>query len=230
MNIRVILVVAVIVVFAAGFGVLNYNNMKGLTLEEAYAAGEVQITQETAAGTIPHTVKIQNKGKDPLEVKEGYILSNKSSQDLVTARNEIIPPNTNVSIPAYCLEPGQKAVENSRFKVSGQAPDMIKTIISTSNVQNPSEAFNTQLRIWLIANGPEFDIYDGEVVAVAEKQDISYSDIRQNVSTVKIEVMTKFNLTENQINKININSSIVNQSQNGGLDSLFSSISQSLNL
>ncbi|MCK9152584.1 ARPP-1 family domain-containing protein [Methanobacterium alcaliphilum] len=230
MNIRVIMVVAVIMIFAAGFGVLNYNNIKGLTLEEAYASGKVQITQETAAGTIPHTVQIQNKGKDPLQVEEGYILTSNSSQDLVTARNEIIPPDTNVTVPAYCLEPNQRAVEKSKLEVSGPAPAMIKSIISTSNVQNPSEAFNTQLRIWVIANGPEFNIYTGEVVAVAEKQDISYSNIRQNVSNVKIEIMTKFNLTESQVNKININNSIVNKSQSIGFDSIIESISKSLNL
>lgn len=213
MNYRIILVLIVICLFAVGLGAMNFISAKGLTLEEAYNAGDVVITQQTPAGTIPHEVNIQNKGKNPVNVQKGIILSSKDSQDLVIARDEVVSPNTKIMVPAYCIEPDQKAVENKKLAVSGLAPQVITEIASSSNPENPSDALNAQLKIWTIVGGPDFNVYKGEVAAVSEKQDISFYDIKGNLSNAKIEVMTKFNLTTDQMNNININSSALNQSQ-----------------
>ncbi|MDO8869758.1 MAG: hypothetical protein Q7V10_03300 [Methanobacteriaceae archaeon] len=213
MNYRIILVLMVICLFAVGLGAMNFISAKGLTLDEAYNAGNVVITQQTPAGTIPHEINIQNKGKNPVNVQKGTILSSKDSQDLVIARDEVVSPNTKITVPAYCIEPDQKAIENKKLTVSGLAPQVITEIASSSNPENPSDALNAQLKIWTIVGGPDFNIYTGEVAAVSQKQDISFYDIKGNLSNAKIEVMTKFNLTADQMNNVNINSSILNQSQ-----------------
>lgn len=213
MNYRIILVLIVVCLFATGLGAMNFISAKGLNLEDAYKDGNVVITQQTPAGTIPHEINVQNIGKNPVNVPKGTILSSKDSQDLVIARDEVVSANTNISVPAYCIEPDQKAVENKKLTVSGLAPQIITEIASYSNPENPSDALNAQLKIWTIVGGSDFNIYKGEVAAVSQKQDISFYDIKGNLSNAKIEVMTKFNLTTEQMNNVNINSSILNQSQ-----------------
>lgn len=213
MNYRIILVLIVVCLFATGLGAMNFISAKGLNLEDVYKDGNVVITQQTPAGTIPHEINVQNNGKNPVNVPKGIILSSKDSQDLVIARDEVVSANTNISVPAYCIEPDQKAVENKKLAVSGLAPQVIAEIASSSNPENPSDALNAQLKIWTIVGGADFNVYKGEVAAVSKKQNISFYDIKGNLSNAKIEVMTKFNLTTDQMNNVNINSSILNQSQ-----------------
>lgn len=213
MNYRIILVLIVVCLFAAGLGAMNFISAKGLNLEDAYKEGNVVITQQTTAGTIPHEVNIQNNGKNPVNVLKGTILSSKDSQDLVIARDGVVSPNRNITVPAYCIEPDQQAVENKKLKVSGQAPQVINEIISSSNPENPSDALNAQLKIWTIVGGSDFNVYKGESSAISKKQNITFYDLKGNLSNAKIEVMTKFNLTADQMNNVNINSSILNQSQ-----------------
>lgn len=213
MNYRIILVVVVVFLFATGLGAMNFISAKGLTLEDAYKEGNIIITQQTPAGTVPHEVNVQNKGKDPVNVQKGTILSSNDTQNLVIARDEVISPNSNITVPAYCIEPDQKAVEKKKLVVSGMAPQVITEIVSTSNPENPSDALNAQLKIWTIVGGSDFNLYKGEVVALSQEQEISFYDIKENMSNAKIEVMTQFNLTDDQMSKITINSSVLNQSQ-----------------
>lgn len=213
MNYRIVLVIFIIFLFAAGLGAMNFISAKGLTLESAYSDGNVNIVQQTPAGTIPHQINIENKGKDPVNVQKGTIVSSNSSQDLVIARDEVISPNSNITVPAYCIEPDQKAVENNKLAVAGMAPEVVIDIVSTSNPENPSEAIKAQFKIWNVVQGSNFNVYKGEVAAFSQKQDISFFDIKENMSTAKIEVMTKFNLTEEQMNNITLNSSLLNQSR-----------------
>jgi hypothetical protein len=213
MNYRIILVLIVICLFATGLGAMNFISAKGLNLEDAYKEGNVVITQQTPAGTVPHEVTIKNKGKNPVNAPKGTILSSKDSQNLVIARDEVVSPNANITVPAYCIEPDQEAIENKKLAVSGLAPQVITEIASSSNPENPSDALNAQLKIWTIVGGSDFNVYKGEVAAVSQKQDISFYDLKGNLSNAKIEVMTKFNLTADQMNNVNINSSILNQSQ-----------------
>lgn len=213
MNYRIILVIIIIFLFAAGLGAMNFISAKGLTLESAYNDGKVTIVQQTPAGTIPHEINIKNTGKDPITVQKGTILSSNSSQDLVIARDDVISPSSNITIPAYCIEPDQKAVENKKLAVSGMAPEVIIDIVTSSNPENPSEAMKAQFKIWNVVQGSNINVYKGEVAAFSQKNGISFYDIKENMSTTKIEVMTKFNLTEEQMNNININSSLLNQSR-----------------
>ncbi|HSO26197.1 MAG TPA: hypothetical protein VLR54_06220 [Methanobacteriaceae archaeon] len=213
MNYRIILVIIIIFLFAAGLGAMNFISAKGLTLESAYNDGKVIIVQQTPAGTIPHEINIKNTGKDTINVQKGTILSSNSSQDLVTARDDVISPNSNITIPAYCIEPDQKAVENKKLAVSGMAPEVIIDIVTSSNPENPSEAMKAQFKIWNVVQGSNFNVYKGEVSAFSQKNGISFFDIKENMSTTKIEVMTKFNLTEEQMNNITLNSSLLNQSR-----------------
>jgi hypothetical protein len=216
MNFRIILVVIFIFLFASAMGAMNFISAKGLTLDEAYKNGDVEIIQQTTAGTIPHSITIANKGENPINIEKGSMLTSKSSQDMVIARDDVVLSGAKLTVPAYCIEPGEKAADKSKLKAAGLAPQVIIDIISISNPAQQSEAFNTQIKIWTITGGEDFNVYTGESLAVSQEQGISFYDIKQNMSNAKIEVMTKFNFTENQMNTININSPLLNQS-----DSIF---------
>ncbi|BAW31140.1 MAG TPA: hypothetical protein PLO64_05585 [Methanothermobacter sp.] len=214
MNPRALILISLIIIFAGTFGFLCYLNQGGIALKEAYEDGNVNITQITSAGTIPHQVLISTNSKKPVKVEKGTILSNPESEDLVIARDEIIPPEGNSTIPAYCIEPEQSAIKGSHFKVSDKAPWMIQEIIETSNPENPSEAFNTQLKIWLLARGANFNIYTGEVYYTVRANKMYFYQLKDNLSFARAELMTKFNLTEEQLNSININSTILAREEN----------------
>ncbi|MEM4525364.1 MAG: hypothetical protein QXH54_03270 [Methanothermobacter sp.] len=214
MNLRALILIGLIIVFAGSLGFLCYLQQGGITLKEAYDEGNINITQITPAGTIPHQVLISTNSEKPVKVEKGTILTNPGSEDLVIARDEIIPPKGNSTIPAYCIEPEQSAIKGSRLNVSDKAPKMIQEVIESSNPENPSEAFNTQLKIWLLARGSNFDIYSGEVYYTVRANNMYFYQFRENLSFTKAELMAKFNLTEEQINSININSTILSHGKN----------------
>lgn len=214
MNLRVLILISLIIIFAGGLGSLCYLHHGGITLKEAYDKGNVNITQITSAGTIPHQVLISTNSEEPVRVEKGTILTNPESEDLVIARDEIIPPRSNSTIPAYCIEPEQSAIKGSQLNVSDKAPEMIQEVIESSNPENPSEAFNTQLKIWLLARGSNFDIYSGEVYYTVRANNMYFYQFKENLSFTKAELMAKFNLTEEQLNSININSTILSSGKN----------------
>jgi len=209
MNLRALILISLIIIFAGGLGFLCYLHQESITLKEAYKKGNVNITQITPAGTIPHQVLVSTNSEEPVKVEKGTILTNPGSEDLVIARDEIIPPKGNSTIPAYCIEPEQSAIKGSRLNVSDKAPTMIQEVIELSNPENPSEAFNTQLKIWLLARGSNFDIYSGEVYYTVRANNMYFYQFKENLSFTKAELMAKFNLTEEQLNSMNINSTIL---------------------
>ena len=94
MNMRLVFLIFLIVVFAAGFGFISYSQSTGISLNEAYGTGNIVITQNTSAGTVPHQVNIVNNGNDPIKVEVGDVLTAQSSQNLVVAENKTIKKNT----------------------------------------------------------------------------------------------------------------------------------------
>nr|WP_243687294.1 hypothetical protein [Methanobacterium formicicum] len=61
MNMRLILLIAVVVVFAAGSGAMSFLSGGGVTLEQAYDNQQVDIIQNTAAGSIPHNITVKKQ-------------------------------------------------------------------------------------------------------------------------------------------------------------------------
>ena len=56
MNLRLISLITVVVVFAVACGAMSFLSGGGITLEQAYDSKQVEITQKTIAGTIPHNI------------------------------------------------------------------------------------------------------------------------------------------------------------------------------
>ncbi len=202
---RLVFLIFLIVVFATGFGFISYSQSTGISLNEAYGTGNIVITQNTSAGTVPHQVNIVNNGNDPVKVEVGDVLTAQSSQDLVIAENKTIKKNTTDTISAYCLDPSQRAIPGVKLKANGTSTNAVKQVIMGSNINDLNNATNAQVQIWILTSGVDFNIYSGEPVAVVETQKINYTKLRQIVSDAKTAISTRFNVNVDNIDKLNQN-------------------------
>ena len=205
MSIRLVFIIFLIVVFAAGTGFVSYSQSTGITLKQAYDTGNVVITQNTSAGTVPHQVNLVNSGNDPVKVKVGDILVANSSQDLVVAENRTVEKNSTVSVMAYCIEPSERAVSGTKFTVGNPAPDAVKEIIYGSNPKDIANATGAQVQIWILASGNNLNIYSGEPVAMVENQNLTYTQLRQMVADGKTIISTRYNVGVEEIKNLNLN-------------------------
>ncbi|MFA0832514.1 MAG: ARPP-1 family domain-containing protein [Methanobacterium formicicum] len=204
MNIRVILLIMVVVLFAAGCGAMSFLSGGGTTLEQAYDNKQVEIVQSTSAGAIPHNVTINNNGTKPVMVDKGTILKSKESQDLVIIDDKKVNPNSNDTVQAYCIEPDQKAVPGSTLYPAGTVSNQVKQIIDTSNPSDLQNATQSQMQIWIIASKGNVDVYSGESMAVVQTQKTKYYLLKEKLDTAKTDVMSRFNLTSDAIGNISL--------------------------
>jgi hypothetical protein len=205
LNVRLVFLIFVVVLFAAGTGFMSYSQSYGIPIQEAYANGNVNITQNTSAGTVPHQVKITNNGRDPIKVQVGDVLTATSSQDLVIAENKTVDKNSSGVVNAYCLDPSTQAVVGANLKPNGTASNAIKQVIYGSNIGDTTNATDAQVQIWILTSGVNFNIYTGEPVALVSTQNINYTKLRQIVANAKSELATKFNVQVDNIKNINQN-------------------------
>jgi len=204
MNLRLILLIMVVVVFAAGCGAMSFLSGGGTTLEQAYDNKQVEIVQITAAGTIPHNVSIKNNGTKPVMVDKGTILKSKESQDLVIIDDKKINPNNNDTVPAYCIEPDERAVPGATLSPSGTVSSQIMQIIDSSNPSDLQNATQSQMEIWIIASKGNVDVYSGESRAVVQAQKTKYYLLQEKLDTAKASVMSRFNISSDAIQNISL--------------------------
>ena len=205
MSIRLVFLIFLIVAFAAGTGFISYSQSTGISLKQAYDNGNLVITQNTSAGTVPHQVNLVNSGNDPVKVKVGDILVTNSSQDLVVAENRTVEKNSTVLVVAYCIEPSERAISGTKFAVGNPAPDAVKEIIYGSNTKDIANATSAQVQIWILATGNNLNIYSGEPVAMVETQNLTYTQLRQIVEDGKTSISTRYNIGVNEIKNLNLN-------------------------
>jgi hypothetical protein len=205
MSIRLVLLIFVIVIFAAGTGFLSYTQSTGIPLAQAYTDGNVVITQVTPAGSIPHQVNITNNGNEPINVQIGDILISNSSQNLVIAQNETVDKNSSDIVSAYCIQPSQRAVPGVKLNANGTSSNAVKQVIEGSNPNDLTNATSTQIQIFILTSGVNFYMYSGEPVAEVSNQSITYTKYRQLVTAASAALATRFNVTVNNIGNINQN-------------------------
>ena len=214
MNFRLVLLIFLVVLFAVGTGFLSYSQSTGISLKDAYNNGNVIITQNTSAGTVPHQVVVANNGRDPIKVEVGDVLTSNSSQKLVVAENKSVPTNSSEVIYAYCLDPSTQAIVGSKLEASGTASNAIQQVIANSNIHDQTNATTAQLEIWILTSGVNFNIYSGEPVALVSAQKINYTTLRQMISNAKSSLASQFNVKVDNIKNINQSST---QSSDGTL-------------
>jgi hypothetical protein len=184
---------------------LSLSVSGGLGLNEAYSSGNIKVIQKTAAGTVPHEVEITNNGNATVNVKKGNALASSVSEDLVIAEDKNIGPSSTETVKAYCIEPSQRAVVNTKLLPVNNTYNGVNKIISSSNPYDAQSAYNAQLKIWVIMSGGNLNPYTGEPVAVVETKQISWAQFRQNLADAKNEVLKTFNITEGEIQNLNQN-------------------------
>ena len=205
MSIRLVFLIFVIVIFAAGTGFLSYSQSTGISLTQAYTNGNVVITQVTPAGNIPHHVNITNNGNEPINVQIGDILVSNSSQNLVLAQNVTVDKNSSDIVYAYCIQPSQRAVPGVKLNVNGTSSNAVKQVIEGSNLNDLTNATNAQVQIFILTNGVNFYIYSGEPVVEVSNQNMTYTKYKQIVTSASVALATKFNVTVDNIDNINQN-------------------------
>lgn len=205
MSIRLVFLIFVIVIFAAGTGFLSYTQSTGIPLAQAYTDGNVVITQVTPAGSIPHHLNITNNGNEPINVQIGDVLISNSSQNLVIAQNETVNKNSSDIVSAYCIQPSQRAVPGVKLEVNGTSSNAVKQVIEGSNPNDLTNATSTQVQIFILTSGVNFYIYSGEPVAEVSNQSITYTKYRQLVTASSAALATRFNVSVNNIGNINQN-------------------------
>lgn len=213
MNIRVVAIVLIIILFALVSGFLSYSLSGGTPLKEAYNNGNIQVIQKTAAGTVPHEVVITNNQNKAIKAKKGDILTSSVSQDVVIAEDKTISPNSNETVNVYCIEPNQRANAGTNLLPVNNTYSAVNEVINNSNPSDPQSAMKAQLQIWIIMFGNNFNPYTGEPVAVMENQNITWTQFRQDIANAKNDVMTSFNVTEDQIQNLNQNQAQSNARQ-----------------
>jgi hypothetical protein len=203
MSIRLVFLIFVILIFAAGTGFLSYTQSTGIPLAQAYTDGNVVITQNSSAGSIPHKVNITNNGKEPIKIQIGDILRSNTSQNLVLAENATINKNSSGVFTAYCIEPAKRAIPGTTLNASGTASNAVKQVIEGSNSNDQTNATITQVEIFILTSGVNFNIYSGEPVAEVLNQSITYTNFRGMVSNAKTALSTRFNVSVDNIDSIN---------------------------
>lgn len=208
MNIRVVGVILLVVLFASASTMLSLSISGGLPLNEAYAAGNINVIQKTDAGTIPHQVEIKNNGNSTISVKKGNILSSSITQDLVIAEDKQINPNSTEVVYAFGLKPSQRAVVGAKLLPVNNTYFAVNQILSNSGGSDADTAYKNQLKIWIIMSGGNFNIYTGEPVSVVEKKQIKWTQFRQNVADAKQDLLNTFKVSESEVPNLNQNQKI----------------------
>lgn len=230
MNIRVVSLVLIILIFALISGALSYSVSSGISLKEAYNTGKITVIQETAAGTVPYEVMITNNGSKTIKVKKGDLLASTISQNLVIAENAKVSPNSNETIKAYSLYPTPRAIVGAKLLPVNNTNNAVNQVISSSNPSDSQSAMNTQLEIWIITSEDNLNPYTGEPAAVVEKQDITWTQFLQDIANAKTDVMTSFNVTDDQIKDLNQTQSNTGQTPQSWINNAVKWIKESVGI
>ncbi|MGA2676589.1 MAG: ARPP-1 family domain-containing protein [Methanobacterium sp.] len=210
MNLRVILLVFVVILFVLISILISFISFENNSLSQGYQDGNVQIIQSTPPGTIPHIIIVKNNGKKPVMVESGQILTSNISQNLVVAEDTLVEQNSSESVKAYCYEPNQSAVPGSNLTPSSQASAPVETIIRNSNPSNIQNATLTQLQIWILVTKDNVNINSGEAPSLVQTQQISDSQLNQDISNAQNNLITTFNISSSEIGNLNQTSSQIN--------------------
>lgn len=194
MNYRIILVLLCICLFAGGMGALNLFSDRGLSLDDAFNNGRIKIVQDTDEGDIPHSIMVSNDADKKVDITKGTILLGNSTQDMVVARDMTILPQSKGEVEVYCLDPKTSAVKGKTLEPNGFASDVMTDIISSSNPLNHDSALSTQLQIWALSSGKNFNAKSDEALALSKKENITSKELLEKIDEAKIQIKTKLEI------------------------------------
>ena len=230
MNFRVILLVILVLIFTFSGIYLSMLSFDATSLKNSYGKGEVEIIQNTTAGTIPHVILIKNDGKQPIMVESGQILVSNSSQDLVVAEDIRVNQNSSSYIRAYCFEPNQTATPGSKLTPTDKASSDVQQLIKNSNLADPQNTTSTQLQIWILVSGDNVDLNSGEASVLLKNQNNNSTEIVNQLNEAKNNLLKNLNITEDQIKNIKTESTISSSDIVGWINEFINWIKTSFNI
>jgi hypothetical protein len=89
------------------------------TLDEAVAAGALEVAEVTEGGSVP-TLKVHNKGKSPVLLMAGEHLRG-GKQNRVLNASILVAADTDLPIPVSCVERGRWGYRSPHFAGSGSS-------------------------------------------------------------------------------------------------------------
>ncbi len=208
MNFRVILLVLVVIIFTLGCILVSNTYFESTSLKDTYNQGDVEIIQNTAAGTIPHVVLVKNSGKKPIMIETGQILESNTSQDLVIAEDKKVNQNSSSFIRAYCFQPNQTATPGAKLKPTDKASAEIQKIIKSTNLTDNQNTTQSQLQIWIMVSKNNLNINTGEAAIFIEKQGNNTDEISKKLQTAKNSIIKSLNITEGDLKNLNSSSNL----------------------
>ena len=230
MNFRVILLVILVLIFTFSGIYLSMLSFDATSLKNSYGKGEVEIIQNTTAGTIPHVILVKNDGKQPIMVESGQILVSNSSQDLVVAEDIRVNQNSSSYIRAYCFEPNQTATPGSKLTPTDKASSDVQQLIKNSNLADQQNTTSTQLQIWILVSGDNVDLNSGEASVLLKNQNNNSTEIVNQFNEAKNNLLKNLNITEDQIKNIKTESTISSSDIVGWINEFINWIKTSFNI
>jgi len=230
MNFRVILLVILVLIFTFSGIYLSMLSFDATSLKNSYGKGEVEIIQNTTAGTIPHVILIKNDGKQPIMVESGQILVSNSSQDLVVAEDIRVNQNSSSYIRAYCFEPNQTATPGLKLTPTDKASSDVQQLIKNSNLADQQNTTSTQLQIWILVSGDNVDLNSGEASVLLKNQNNNSTEIVNQFNEAKNNLLKNLNITEDQIKNIKTESTISSSDIVGWINEFINWIKTSFNI
>jgi hypothetical protein len=120
------------------------------TLDEAIAAGVLEVSEVSASGSVP-ALQVHNKGKDPVLLMAGEHLSG-GKQNRVLNASILVAGETTLPIPVSCVERGRWAVRATHFAGSGSSSHshLRKMMHSqvTGNYRSSGQPDSNQGEVW----------------------------------------------------------------------------------
>lgn len=96
-----------------------------MSLSEAKKDGLVEIN-EMQTGEEVNRLTVKNNGKKPLLLLAGELLLG-GKQDRVVAKDTVVPPGTEMSVPVFCVEHGRWEGKDGKFEFSdSMAPQAVR--------------------------------------------------------------------------------------------------------
>lgn len=85
-----------------------------LLLDEAFAGGQVTITETSAAGSVPE-LRFENRAEKPVLVVDGEALVG-AKQNRIANITILVPARSGITIPVSCVERGRWSYQRPNFK------------------------------------------------------------------------------------------------------------------
>ena len=126
------------------------SHTEPVSLEEALAAGAIQVTEVSAEGHVPE-LRVRNSGEAPVLILDGEELVG-AKQNRIVNVTILVPPQSETVIPVSCIEAGRWGYSRPSFSAAGRVLNQeiryCKALSVTKNLKERRVRFSDQGAVW----------------------------------------------------------------------------------